>query len=144
MTYKPEQVAAFKARICRELADGLSLKAICDADDMPSRETVYQWLHDDKAFSDSYARAREEQADHYADDIIEIADTEPDPQKARVRIDARKWVASKLKPGKYGDKVTVGGDPDNPVHHKVELDAERFTRAIAGLAARSGEGGSTQ
>ena len=45
------------------------------------------------------------QADHYADEIIEIVDTETDPVRARVRMDGRKWVASKLAPKKYGDKL---------------------------------------
>lgn len=34
--------------------------------------------------------------------------------------------------------VQISGDPDNPIEHKVTHDAERFTRAIAGLAARAG------
>ena len=51
--------------------------------------------------------AREEQADFHADEIIEIADTEPDPNKARVRIDARKWKAAKMQPKKYGDKIDL-------------------------------------
>jgi hypothetical protein len=50
-------------------------------------------------------RARAVQADHYADEIIEIVDTEKDPARARVRTDARKWVTSKLAPRKYGDKL---------------------------------------
>ena len=49
-------------------------------------------------------------ADHYADEIIEIADKTTDPQKARVQIDSRKWIASKLKPKKYGDRQTVEHD----------------------------------
>ena len=60
-------------------------------------------------------RAREVQADHFADEIIEIVDTEPDANRARVRMDGRKWVSSKLAPKKYGDKVQVGGDVNNPL-----------------------------
>lgn len=40
--------------------------------------------------------------------------------------------------GKPAQAVTLSGDEENPLHHKVEMDAERFTRAIAGLVARSG------
>ena len=54
-------------------------------------------------------RARAVQADHYADEIIEIVDTETDPVRARVRMDGRKWVASKLAPRKYGDRIDHGG-----------------------------------
>ena len=100
--------------ICKLLAGGLSLRKICLMDGMPHIDTVRRWLiEEDKAtFHVQYTRAREEQADFYADEITEIADTEEDPNKARVRIDARKWVASKLKPKKYGDKidVTSGGE----------------------------------
>jgi len=54
-----------------------------------------------------YARAREDQADWHADEIVAIADTETDAAKARNRIDARKWKAAKLKPKVYGDRVNV-------------------------------------
>lgn len=111
------------AQICSRLAGGESLRAICDDVDMPSREAVRLWLADERhsAFLAQYARAREEQADHYADEIIEIADdgrrdysvdedgvetvNHDHIARARLRVDARKWKASKLAPKKYGDKV---------------------------------------
>jgi len=91
--------------ICRRLGAGESLVAICKSEGMPHRWTVTRWLGEHEWFRGKYARAREQQADFYADQIIEIADTETDPQKARNRIDARKWTASKLAPKVYGDKV---------------------------------------
>lgn len=104
------------SRIFSELADGKSLRAICEPDDMPSRETVRRWLRDDEGFRGQYTRAREEQADHYADEIMEIADTATDANIAKLRIDARKWVASKLKSKAYGDKITNEHKlPDGPV-----------------------------
>lgn len=93
--------------ICALIADGNSVKTICEMDDMPSRMTVYRWLEANENFRDKYARAKEEHADAIFDDIIHIADTENDSQKARVRIDARKWVAGKIKPKKYGEKSTT-------------------------------------
>lgn len=99
--YTPELADA----ICEQLSDGEPLAAICAGEEMPSRATVYRWLAANAVFRDMYARAREEQADTLADDILAIADTEPDAAKARVRVDARKWVASKLLPKKYGDKA---------------------------------------
>lgn len=94
---------AFDA-VCDAIAEGKSLRAICAEDGMPSRQAVLRYIDANEAAADQYARARDEQADHYADEIIGIADTEEDAQKARVRIDARKWVASKLKPKRYGDR----------------------------------------
>jgi len=68
-----------------------------------------RWLADDQDGNrrEQYARARDAQSDVIADEILMIADTEEDAQKARVRIDARKWLAGKMKPKVYGDKQTV-------------------------------------
>ena len=95
--------------ICDLVARGLSLRTICVKSDMPSMSTVCKWLKENPEFSEQYARAREEQADIFADEIIEIADAvEPDSAavaKAKLQIDARKWRAAKMSPKKYGDKV---------------------------------------
>lgn len=103
--------------ICERLAEGESLRKICLGDDMPNKATVFRWLGLHQSFSDQYARAREEQAETLADEIVEIADgnKDSDPQRDRLRVDARKWVASKLKPKKYGDKQLLGSDPENPL-----------------------------
>lgn len=98
---------AIKPLICERIATGKSLKDICAEEGMPTRETIYAWLREDSAFSDMYARAREDQADYLADEIVDIADTETDSAKARNRIDARKWKAAKLQPKRYGDKLDL-------------------------------------
>lgn len=95
------------ASICELVADGLALKEVCIRGDMPSRSTVYKWFAQHSAFADMYARAREERADLIADEIVTIADTEVDANKARVRIDARKWWAAKVNPKKYGERITA-------------------------------------
>jgi hypothetical protein len=61
-----------------------------------------------------YASARKSRADLYADEILDIADNEPDPQKARNRIDARKWLAAKMDPHQYSERIdlNVGGTID--------------------------------
>lgn len=107
--------AVMAQKICTRLADGESLRQICINDDMPAKSSVFLWLIQYPEFSDHYARAREQQAATYADDIVDIADSEPDPKRARVRIDARKWHASKLAPKKYGDKLELAGDKENPL-----------------------------
>jgi hypothetical protein len=94
-------------RICKMVASGLALREVCKLDEMPSHETVYRWFALHQEFSDAYARAREERADLICDEVVTIADTEPDPNKARVRIDARKWWAAKVNPKKYGDRQQV-------------------------------------
>ncbi len=121
MPLNDKQQAQFDT-VCQRIAEGESLVDICKRKDMPDYSTVCRWLQKDGeegAVRKRYARAREDQADFYADQIIAIADNEPDAQKARNRVDARKWVASKLKPKRYGDKVQHGGDSDNPIKHEV-------------------------
>lgn len=105
--YTDEKAAEICSRMLWRDEQGklMSLRAICEADDMPSESTVYLWLARNPTFSEMYARAREERAHIAADDIIEIADHETDPNIARVRIDARKWYAAKLNAKHYGDKT---------------------------------------
>ena len=100
------------------------MRSICEDPKMPHRTTVLWWLADGKheEFVSQYTRAREAQADHYAEEIIDIADeVEVEARyqgedvtldvsasavaRNRLRVDARKWYASKLVPKKYADKT---------------------------------------
>ena len=103
-TYTPE-VAAL---ICERTADGESLRQICRTEGMPSRTAVWKWLDTFPEFNAQYAHAREAQADSHADDITAIADDESIPSDSRrIRVDARKWIASKLKPRRYGERQEI-------------------------------------
>ncbi len=113
--------------ICERLAEGNSLNSICVSDDMPHKATVFRWLSSHDEFRDQYARAREAQADVLFDEILDIANTPIEGTKTkldkdgevveifkgdmiehrRLQIDARKWMAGKLRPKVYGDKLDV-------------------------------------
>lgn len=98
--------------------DGESLRGIVNSDHMPNRSTIHLWLATNREFSDQYMKAKDNQADTLADDLIYIADTAEDINKARLQVDVRKWAASKLKPKKYGDKLdmtTNGKDLPTPI-----------------------------
>ena len=110
-------------QICDRLSGGESLASICRASDMPSQPSVYEWIRKDKYLARKYGLARDAQADFYADEIIEIADNCEDPQKARVRIDARKWKAARMAPKKYGDKVSLDHHGTVDTVTKIELVA---------------------
>jgi hypothetical protein len=74
-------------------------------------------------FSSRYARAREAQMREWSDEIVEISNNEKlDPHDRRVRIDTKKWLMSKLAPKRYGDKLTIAGDPAAPLLHIHQLD----------------------
>lgn len=124
--------------ICDRLSGGESLTSICKDDGMPAKVTVFKWIRNDAEFANQYARAREAQAEHYLDEIIQISDysvldTYIDPesgneltnhdviQRAKLRVDTRKWAMSRLAPKKYGDRITHGGDPDAPINHQVGI-----------------------
>lgn len=123
------------AEICARLVNGESLRSICRDDNMPDVKTVYLWMAQNETFLQQYTKAKEDQADTLQEDILDIADTEPmqvvdDKGVARIdsahvnwmrlRIDSRKWIASKLKPKKYGDRQIVAGDAENPLEMKVD------------------------
>lgn len=134
--------------ICERIADGESLRSICLIEDMPNKSTVFRWLTQHPDFRDQYAHAREAQADSLADEMLDIADDgsndwmERSEKKgggweengeaigrSRLRLDARKWIASKLKPKKYGEKITsemsgLDGAPLQVVH-KIERSIVR-------------------
>jgi hypothetical protein len=96
--------------ICARLSNGESLLSICESDDrFPGESTVRNWDDDDRdGFSAKYARARKHQALHWAEELITIGDNDnkDDTQRARLRVDTRKWVISKILPKIYGDKQT--------------------------------------
>jgi len=111
--------------ICARLASGESLLQVCRDEGMPPESTVRRWVADDReGFSAKYAHARDIGLDHQADRIIEIADTEEDPAKARVMIDARKWHLSKMAPKRYGEKTTteITGQGGGPVQVAVNVN----------------------
>ncbi|MCI0998947.1 terminase small subunit protein [Ochrobactrum sp. C6C9] len=132
--------------ICERLADGDSLRTICDEEDFPARSTVFKWLSQNKAFSDQYARAREEQADALFDEILSIADDGRNDwmekhgkegenigwqengealRRSQLRIDARKWMAGKLRPKRYGDRTQM--ELTGPQGEDGEPTAIQFT-----------------
>ena len=95
--------------ILDRLTNGESLVKICKLKSMPNPSTVYRWIEQKESFRNKYARAREEQADTLADEIIKLSDdaTAKNYNAKRLQVDARKWVASKLKPKKYGDRLDM-------------------------------------
>lgn len=122
--------------ICSELAEGKSLRTICERPSRPTLRTVFYWLRTQPEFLQQYARAKDDSADSMADKIQEVADKtlegKYDAQAARVAIDAFKWTASKLKPKKYGDRLDLGGGLEL-MHKKFEeMEDDELDAAIAG------------
>lgn len=127
--------------LCDQLATtsngiGTILRSGYQGKDLPSYSSIMAWLDADEKLLDRYTRAKEAQADFMADEILDIADDGSNDwmerhdkdgnnvgwqvngehvQRSRLRIESRKWLASKLKPKKYGEKTTLAGDAENPL-----------------------------
>lgn len=131
---KPSEFRQERAdKICNRLAGGMSLRKICEIDGMPSRETVRNWRLVYPEFNRQYHLARQDQADYWADEIVDIADEAKDVQLARLRVDARKWIACKLHPRAYGDRQAI--ELSGHVSYSDMTDEELENR-IANFAAQ--------
>jgi hypothetical protein len=108
--------------IWKQIAEGIScgksLTSVLKAEGMPSYSMARLMISTSEEFRAMYDKAVEDRADRLAEEIIELSDAEmpeglrgPEAsawvQQKRLQVDARKWVASKLKPRTYGDKIDV-------------------------------------
>lgn len=145
--------------ICERIANGESLRAICDDADMPDKATVFRWLKVETDFCDQYARAREAQADALFDEILHISNTPMVGEKTktdkdgkveittgdmiehrRLQIEARKWMAGKLKPKKYGEKLDLNVSGSLETVSEEQLNA-RITQLLGKAGANGSAGG---
>jgi hypothetical protein len=131
---------AIAERICTEIATtSEGLESICNRiADFPDPRTIYIWRIRHEDFNQMYARAKEQQAQLLADEIVSIADTtqpgevvtvKPDGEERKIadmtehrklRIESRKWLAMKLLPRVYGEKKEVTGPDGGPVQFTVK------------------------
>ena len=132
-------------QMCELLSDGIPLREICRMEGMPAWRTVYDWMYRDDALGEegvglsaAIARARDIGYEAIAEECLIIADTPKWGQKQvmsddgatttiedmlghrKLQIETRLKLLAKWNPKKYGDKVQVGGDPENPLTVKNE------------------------
>ena len=143
-------------QICAKIASGISLTRICKDKTMPCLPIFYRWTREHPEFAKRYAQAREDQADTYADESLDIADTPEEGQEIveradggkeirrgdmlghrKLRVETRKWFAAKMQPKKYGDRQNVA--LSNPDGGPLELKNpdELTDEQLADIASRS-------
>lgn len=134
--------------LCNDIAAGRSLTSFAKKRKL-GVATVLGWPDRSPEHAERYVRAREASADKLADEIVDLADkaTAQNHNAVRLKIDARKWVAAKLKPQRYGDKLDLNhsGQIDTRSIPDDRLDA-RITELLgkAGTTlAPSGAGAAT-
>jgi hypothetical protein len=131
MAYNDSEKTEIVNRICENIEKNKdSLRNTLLLDNMPSMSTFLKWINEDAFKQNQYAHACEVRADAIFDEMLEIADDGTNDymekirrdgtseevlnsehvQRSKLRIDARKWMLSKMNPKKYGDKLDLTTD----------------------------------
>jgi hypothetical protein len=130
--------------ICEAVAtSSVGIKMLCRAHThWPNPDTIYQWLRTYDEFSDQYARAKRLQVDVLVDEVLEIADGVANSNLAaingaKLKIDTRKWIASKLVPRLYGDKIhsEITGLNNQPIEVNVNDAKSRLFEKLVKIAS---------
>lgn len=103
-------------QICLWVAKGKSLNKYCKEFGI-GIETIYRWLRTNDTFRERYGQAHDDRADLLADEVIDMLD-EVDGKTVtfemlallKLKADTRRWMAAKLKPGKWGERQVVQHD----------------------------------
>ncbi len=110
-------------RVCEMIANGYSLRKVCAEENMPVASTVFKWMRENEDFSKHYAKACAERTEAQNEEMLELGDeaislAQSVDVKAsgavvnavRLKSDNLKWVMSKMKPKKFGDKLDLTSD----------------------------------
>jgi hypothetical protein len=104
-------------KILERISEGRSLVYAVKEANMSYPTAMYQ-LRNNPDLQTKYRACMEERGDYLADELVDLADEMPPPDldpalinawvnRQRLRIDARKWSAAKLRPKQWGDKIDV-------------------------------------
>jgi len=113
--------------IFARIREGESIRSILPPntreENLPSQPTFFEWIGLDSDLAKQYARACEARADMIFEEILDIADDTGNDvtfdadggkkvnnelvNRSRLRVDARKWILSKMNPKKFGDSTKV-------------------------------------
>jgi hypothetical protein len=116
--------------------DGLSLKAACDRVGV-KRIVARTWADTVPEFAARLREARQISYEHWAEEILSIADSVRGSdsvaavQAARVAIDSRKWLLARVLPTVYGDKVEVTGKDGRDLLPAPEAAVPRLMQVLA-------------
>ena len=158
-TGRPSKYTPELARlICEKLSEGIPLREICREEGFPAWRTVYDWMWKDEELSTAIAHARDLGYDAMAEDCLRIADTpkliekvttSTDPKTGaeiksittfddvharKLQVETRLKLLAKFNPKKYGDRLEVAGDANNPL--KAQVDVSVFDTLLTTLETR--------
>ena len=132
--------------ICEAIAGGESYRSICKRIGV-GHQTLYDFLAN-PAYAERHSRAREAKADLLLDELVDISDDSSNDsyidangnvranhenvQRSRLRVETRKWVAMKLNPAKYGDRVEAN-NTSNPLADAIRRINEQGSALLPGM-----------
>ena len=139
--YTPE----LAAEIARRLSEGEPLRQICRDEHMPHWTNMYEWMAQDPELSVRIACAREVGQDAIAEEIYREISMDPereergriDPgyvQLIKARAEIKLKLLAKWNPKRYGDRVTMAGDAENPL--QVQADVSIFDAMLKNLESK--------
>lgn len=119
----------YNLKLGQEICDAIAssskgTKKLCaEHSHWPCQDTLFTWLRTYPEFSEQYAQAKVCQIELLVDEILEISDDASQDQhvnelgalvsnppainRARLKVDTRKWLACKLVPKVYGNKIDI-------------------------------------
>lgn len=98
-----------------------------------SPSVFYAYLDQSPDSQDRYARALKARTELFVDEIIDISDNDSDPHRARNRIQARQWYASKMNAKTYGDKLDLNVNQTVDIGGALKEAQRRSSRVIKDL-----------
>lgn len=146
-----QERADLAKKVMEGMRNGMSAFKSCQAAGVP-HSTFLGWVNEDAALADKYAHAREDLIERMANEVLELADSEvPETgdgkrdwqaiQQRKLQVDSRKWLLSKLAPKKYGNRLELTGDKENPLQVQT-IDASKLSTDVLAqiIAAKDANG----
>lgn len=160
MTGQSIYTEAIAEEICDRISNGETLTRICKDGHMPTRHAVMSWVRKDyEGFRNRYNEARDLQIEYWADMMIEVAlDDSQDYKKIRDKkgklqtvfdhqhvqratliINTYKWNLTKLKPEKYGERMSaeLTGKDGQPLMPEEKREPRQVAQAILELLRKA-------
>jgi hypothetical protein len=137
---KPKEFdPALAEAIVERVANGETLGELCKDRDMPLPATFLRWVAQDPHLSEQWEEALTLRTELAVDEMLMVAN-DYDSKRARNRLDARKFHAERMMPGKYGPRAyvstvaktedTAGGiDWGADVRRKLDAMSKRLDEA---------------
>lgn len=125
----PAMTAAKFAAILKDVRGGTAVRTAIKAAGSGAN-AFYTYVDEHEDAAEQYARAKGAQLEAMADEMVQISDEAlvgtitketkdgtfqevgDNVQRAKLMVDTRKWLLSKLAPKKYGERVEIDGKLD--------------------------------